>query len=260
MIQNDTYDVSDTRIVTLYWNNVDIRLVDSQRKVFEKFGFHIEQHNIHDMDHGVWMTDILDNTPDNNVVIIVDIDCIPLNAKAVEKAITSAHSGHIYGCAQSANHIDYNYVYAAPMFLALTGKTWRKVGRPTLLANKEFDVGGKLTLAAQNSGYTVDLVYPTDYAVPKWLLGNSHVYGLFTIYENDYLHLFESRNQHLIECFIDIASEIISEKQSIDYRKYIIRASSESHITYLKKYIDKKSIIGKIKRELNRFKKRRLKL
>ncbi|GKW17953.1 hypothetical protein PEC301937_39020 [Pectobacterium carotovorum subsp. carotovorum] len=260
MPSKDTYDISDTRIVTLYWNNVDIRLVDAQRKVFEKFGFHIEQHNIHDMDHGVWMTDILDNTPDNNVVIIVDIDCIPLNAKAVEKAITSAHSGHIYGCAQSANHIDYNYVYAAPMFLALTGRTWREVGRPTLLANKEFDVGGKLTLAAQNSGYSVDLVYPTDYAVPKWLLGNSHVYGLFTIYENDYLHLFESRNQHLIECFIDIASEIISEKQSIDYRKYIIRASSESHITYLKKYIDKKSIIGKIKRELNRFKKRRLKL
>ncbi|QDX99052.1 hypothetical protein EGD00_21395 [Pectobacterium carotovorum subsp. carotovorum] len=260
MPSKDTYDISDTRIVTLYWNNVDIRLVDAQRKVFEKFGFHIEQHNIHDMDHGVWMTDILDNTPDNNVVIIVDIDCIPLNAKAIEKAITSAHSGHIYGCAQSANHIDYNYVYAAPMFLALTGRTWREVGRPTLLANKEFDVGGKLTLAAQNSGYSVDLVYPTDYAVPKWLLGNSHVYGLFTIYENDYLHLFESRNQHLIECFIDIASEIISEKQSIDYRKYIIRASSESHITYLKKYIDKKSIIGKIKRELNRFKKRRLKL
>ena len=170
MPSKDTYDISDTRIVTLYWNNVDIRLVDAQRKVFEKFGFHIEQHNIHDMDHGVWMTDILDNTPDNNVVIIVDIDCIPLNAKAVEKAITSAHSGHIYGCAQSANHIDYNYVYAAPMFLALTGRTWREVGRPTLLANKEFDVGGNLTLAAQKPGYSLDLVYPTDYAFPKCLL------------------------------------------------------------------------------------------
>ncbi|MEQ9893617.1 hypothetical protein [Pectobacterium aroidearum] len=260
MIQKDANDVSNIRIVTLYWDNVDARLVDAQQKVFEKFGFHIEQHNIHGMDHGVWMTDILDNTPDNNVVIIVDIDCIPLNANAVEKAIASAHSGHIYGCAQSANHIDYNYVYAAPMFLALTGKTWRGVGRPTLLANTEFDVGGKLTQVAKNTGYQVDLVYPTICAVPKWLLGGNHIYGLFTIYNNDYLHLFESRNKFLIECFIDIANEILSKNTPIDYRKYILKASSESHAAFLKNHIDKKSIFGKIKREIRRFKKRRLKL
>ncbi|MDY4379657.1 hypothetical protein SOV92_17815 [Pectobacterium brasiliense] len=258
MDNKNIYDASDFRIVTLYWDNVDVRLVDAQRKVFEKFGFHIEQQNIHGMDHAVWMTDILDNTPDDSVAIIVDIDCIPLNKNAVEKAISSAHKGHIYGCAQSANHIDYNYVYAAPMFLALTGKTWRGVGRPTLLANTEFDVAGKLTQAAKNSGYSVELVYPTDYAVPKWLLGESHVYGLFTIYDNDYLHLFESRNKDLIECFVDIASEITLEKQRIDYRKYIIRASSESHVMFFKKQLEKKNIFGKIKRELKRFKKRRL--
>ncbi|MBA0197059.1 hypothetical protein H0249_11085 [Pectobacterium brasiliense] len=260
MIKKDINDVYNIKIVSLYWDNIDIRLVDSQRKVFEKFGFHIEQQNIHNMDHGVWMTDILDNTPENDVVIIVDIDCIPLNENAVKKAIVSARNGHIYGCAQSANHIDYNYIYAAPMFLALTGKTWRGVGRPTLLANTEFDVGGKLTLVAKNAGYSVDLVYPTDYAVPKWLLGDTHVYGLFTIYNNDYLHIFESRNKYLIECFIDIANEIISKEGFIDYRKYIIKASSESHKTFLKNYIDKKNIIGKIKRELKRFKKRRLRL
>ncbi|MFJ5409257.1 hypothetical protein [Pectobacterium punjabense] len=260
MIKKDINDVYNIKIVSLYWDNIDIRLVDSQRKVFEKFGFHIEQQNIHNMDHGVWMTDILDNTPENDVVIIVDIDCIPLNENAVKKAIVSARNGHIYGCAQSANHIDYNYIYAAPMFLALTGKTWRDVGRPTLLANTEFDVGGKLTLVAKNAGYSVDLVYPTDYAVPKWLLGDTHVYGLFTIYNNDYLHIFESRNKYLIECFIDIANEIISKEGFVDYRKYIIKASSESHKTFLKNYIDKKNIVGKIKRELKRFKKRRLRL
>ncbi|MBI0555610.1 hypothetical protein F6Q06_14090 [Pectobacterium parmentieri] len=258
MIRKDSNDVYDIKIVALYWDNIDIRPVDSQRKVFEKFGFHIEQQNIHDMDHGVWMTDILDNTPENDVVIIVDIDCIPLNANAVKKAIISARNGHIYGCAQSANHIDINYIYAAPMFLALTGKTWRGVGRPTLLANKEFDVGGKLTLVAKNAGYSVDLVYPTDYAVPKWLLGDSHVYGLFTIYNNDYLHLFESRNKFLIECFIDLSDEIIQIGDNIDSRKHVIKASIESHNTYLKNYLDKKSILGKIKREWSRFKKRRL--
>ncbi|WP_240347023.1 hypothetical protein [Pectobacterium brasiliense] len=95
MIKKDINDVYNIKIVSLYWDNIDIRLVDSQRKVFEKFGFHIEQQNIHNMDHGVWMTDILDNTPENDVVIIVDIDCIPLN-EMQSKKLLSVHVMVIY--------------------------------------------------------------------------------------------------------------------------------------------------------------------
>ncbi|PLY38518.1 MULTISPECIES: hypothetical protein [Pectobacterium] len=249
---------SNVRILSLYWNNVDPRLVNAQRQVFNKLGFHIEQQNRHNVDHAIWMMEIFDNALDDDVIIIVDIDCIPLNSAAVQKAIASARNGRIYGCTQSANHIDHHYIYVAPMFLALTGKTWRGIGCPSLIADTEFDVAGRITLAGKNANYPIDFVYPTISAVPKWLLGDSHVYGLFTIYNNDYLHLFESRNKFLIECFIDLSDEIIRAGGNIDYRKYVVKASEESHSTYLKNYLDKKNILKKIKREWSRFKKRRL--
>lgn len=256
MHDTNQFDATGIKIISLYWDNVDPRLVESQRKVFEYFGFNIDQHKLHKKDHGEWMEENLSAATDDEVVVIVDIDCIPLNRQAVENAIVAARQGHVFGCAQSANHIDHRYVYAAPMFLALTGKTWRHCGQPALRADDEFDAAGRLTVTAQQAGHTVDLIYPSEYSVPKWLLGDTHVYGLFTIYKNSYLHLFESRNKDLIECFVDIANDIVNKNGLVDYREYIIRASAESHNTYLQKYLTKKSIIGKITRELNRFKKR----
>ncbi|GKW04575.1 hypothetical protein EO763_21545 [Pectobacterium odoriferum] len=252
MNELNSFDNSNVRIFTLYWNNVDLQLVNAQREVFEKFGFKIEQHNYHGMDHGIWMEGIFNAAADEDVIIIVDIDCIPLNSNAVKKAIISARNGKVFGCAQSANHIDYHYIYAGPMFLSLTGKTWRDAGKPSLQADDEFDVGGRLTDAAQQAGHLPEFVYPSDVAVPKWLIGEKYICGLFTIYEHSYLHLFESRNKDLIDCFIEMSNDIISSEGEIDYRKYIIRASNESHDRYVSKYLSKKSIIGKISREFKR--------
>lgn len=256
MDELDSFDNSDVRIFTLYWKNVDLRLVNAQRKVFEKFGFNIEQHNYHGMDHGIWMEGIFNSAADEDVIIIVDIDCIPLNSSAVKQAIISARNGKVFGCAQAANHIDYHYVYAGPMFLSLTGKTWRNAGKPSLQADDEFDVGGRLSFSAQQAGHSLDLIYPSDVAVPKWLLGESHIFGPFTIYENSFLHLFESRNKDLVNCFVDISQDIVSQSIPLDYRKYIVRAAKESHERFAINYINKKSFIGKIGRELTRFQKR----
>lgn len=244
------------KIYSLYWNNVDPRLVDSQKQIFNAFGMDIKQQNLHGMDHGIWMNDTLTAASDNDVIIIVDIDCIPLHSRAIDRAIASAKQGNIFGCAQSANHINPDYVYAGPMFIAITGKTWRSIGQPSLVADTEFDVGGRLSFAAQQTGHSLDVVYPSDVAVPKWLLGESHIFGPFTIYENSFLHLFESRNKDLVNCFVDISQDIVNQNPSLDYRKYIIRAAKESHERFAIHYINKKSWIGKIRRELIRFQKR----
>lgn len=244
------------KIYSLYWNNVDQRLVDSQKQVFNALGMDINQQNLHGMDHGVWMKDILTAADDNDIIIIVDIDCIPLNSLAIDRAIESAQQGNIFGCAQSANHINPDYVYAGPMFMALTGKTWRSIGQPSLVADTEFDVGGRLSFVAQQAGRSLDVVYPSDVAVPKWLLGERYIFGPFTIYENSFLHLFESRNKDLVNCFVDISKDIVNEINPLDYRKYIVRAAKESHERFAIHYINKKSLIGKIGRELTRFQKR----
>lgn len=244
------------RIFSLYWDNVSSELVSAQARVFSALGFPIEQHNRHGADHGAWMEEILDSVADDEVGIIVDIDCIPLSVAAVERAITSARSGAVFGCAQSANHIDYRYVYAAPMFLAVTGKTWRSLGRPSLQADKEFDVGGRLTSVALQQAVPVELVYPSDVAVPKWRLGDRCVYGLFTVYEGNYLHLFESRNTELIDCFVGVSEGVIAGGDAVDYREYVLRASVESHDKHARKFFMKHSVSGKASREWRRLKKR----
>ncbi len=234
-------------IHSLYWDNVDFRLVEAQRNVFLKLGYPITQHHLHEKDHGLWIEEVLNGAGDQDVVVITDIDCIPLSSSAVKKAIDTALSGKIFGCAQSANHIDSSFVYAGPMFLALTGGTWRRLSAPSMRASAHFDVGGQLTHQALKAGVEVELVYPTEVGVPKWLLGDKGVFGAFTIYERSYLHLFESRNNSLIENFVDLANDICSG-QPADYKKYVIRASQDSHELYGAKILKEASLIKRLKK------------
>ncbi len=244
------------KIFSLYWNNVSPALVEAQKKAFNALGFTINQCNKHGVDHGVWIESVLNLAADEDVIVIVDIDCVPLTVDSILKSVSSARQGNVYGCAQSANHIDYRYIYAAPMFLALSGKTWRSLGRPSMQADSEFDVGGRLTHVALEHGVQVELVYPSDVAVPKWRLGDRCVYGLFTVYEGMYLHLFESRNTELIDCFVDLVNELAADCNSVDVHKYVLRASIESHEKHALKYFSKNSFSGKIRREWLRIKKR----
>lgn len=232
---------------SLYWDNVDPRLVAAQRNVFAKLGYPVTQHHLNGKDHGQWIEEVLNAAGDQEVVVITDIDCIPLTSAAMKKAIDSALSGQIFGCAQSANHLDSSFVYAGPMFLAMTGGTWKKLSAPSMKASAHFDVGGQLTHQALEAGIGVELVYPTEVGVPKWLLGDKGVFGAFTVYERNYLHLFESRNNSLIENFVDLANDICSG-QPVDYRKYVIRANQDSHELYGAKLLKETTFIKKFKK------------
>ncbi|WP_313516565.1 hypothetical protein [Pseudomonas sp.] len=244
------------RVLSLYWNNVSPDLVSAQSRVFNFFGYPIEQQNLHGVDHGAWMEKVLNSAADDEVVVIVDIDCIPLSAEAIGRAVRVAQDGAIFGCAQSANHIDHRFIYAAPMFLALTGRTWRLLDTPSLKANEQYDVAGRLSAVARQRGVLVELAYPTCAAVPRWLLGDTSTYGLFTIFEGQYLHLFESRNTALVHSFVDLANSLVAEGELFDYRPFVLRCSQESHEQYAKKYFLKHSFSGKLKREWARLKRR----
>lgn len=230
--------------------------MSAQSRVFNFFGYPIEQQNLHGADHGAWMEKMLNSAADDEVVIIVDIDCIPLSAEAIERAVRVAQNGAIFGCAQSANHIDHRFIYAAPMFLALTGRTWRLLDTPSLKAGEQYDVAGRLSAVARQRGVLVELVYPTCAAVPRWLLGDTSTYGLFTVFEGQYLHLFESRNTALVQSFVDLSDSLVAEGELFDYRSFVLRCSQESHEQYAKKYFLKHSFSGKLKREWARLKKR----
>lgn len=245
----------DFRVVSLYWNNVDPRLVAAQKLIFASLNIELDQQLRHGLEHGEWMQEQLNSTGDDHVLIIVDIDCAPLNTAVLDRAVLSARSGKVFGCAQAANHRDKNAIYAGPMFLALSGATWRRLGCPSLRADKSFDVGGRLTHAAQLHGVDVELLYPSEVAVPKWNLGQRGVFGLFTVYEGSVVHLFESRNKALLECFVEL-SDALSRARSTDYRKYVLQAVLESRTAYAREYLEKNSLWGKVCREARRLRKR----
>ncbi len=119
------------RIISLYWNNVDPRIVRAQADLFRHLGLAIEQHSRNRLNHGVFLDEIMRNLEQDISLLIVDIDCVPLNREIVERAFAFAEAGGIIGCAQVATHIDPMKIYAAPMFSAISQKTWEELGRPS---------------------------------------------------------------------------------------------------------------------------------
>ena len=94
------------RIVSMYWDNIDRRVVDAQRRVFEHFGFSIDQQERTGWGHGAFLDEYMAGLGEDDVVLLMDIDCFPLNREIVDKAFAAAREGRLFGCAQSSNHID----------------------------------------------------------------------------------------------------------------------------------------------------------
>lgn len=252
------------KFTSLYWKNVNHDLLKAQKDIFKFFGIDIDQ-QLHDqLDHGLWMNDQLRNLDDQDILVIVDIDCIPLNHDILKRAVAIAEEGGILGCAQVANHLETkDFIYAAPCFLAIKGRTYRELDSPNMCPTNSYDAGGYLTFIAQKKKVPVHLVYPTSTAVPKWVLSNNCVYGLFTIYEDSILHLFESRLLVLINTFLELKDNIIGNYNQFNHNEYIIKAFNEylrinclrAEKNAIKDY-KKTTILGKWKSLLKRLRSR----
>jgi hypothetical protein len=72
------------RIVALYWDNIDPRVVEAQRKVFEHFGLAIDQRERTGMNHGDFLDAYMAEIGEGDVALLMDIDCFPLNREIVD--------------------------------------------------------------------------------------------------------------------------------------------------------------------------------
>ena len=109
-------------IRSMYWTNIDAAIPALQKQVFQHLGFEIVQDEVTGVQHGDWMDKVLSELGEDDSVLFVDIDCIPLSRTPVVAAFKSAEAGQIYGSAQTANHMpDSQLIYAAPSFLGLAG-------------------------------------------------------------------------------------------------------------------------------------------
>ena len=147
-------------IVALYWDNIDRRVVEAQRAVFAHFQLLVDQRERTGVNHGDFLDAYMAEIGEEDVALLTDVDCFPLNRDIVDKAFAAAREGRIFGCAQATNHIDPDRLYVAPMFMAISRKTWDRLGRPSFKPDVENDVAQRLNDVARAAGVGIDMLMP----------------------------------------------------------------------------------------------------
>jgi hypothetical protein len=204
------------RIVALYWDNIDPGVVEAQRKVFAHFGLRIDQRERTGVNHGDFLDAYMAEIGADDIALLMDIDCFPLNREIVDRAFASARQGGIFGCAQSSSHVDPHRIFVAPMFMAISRRTWNQLGRPSFSPDTHNDVAQRLHDVAVAAGVEVEMLYPWAAIVPKWRLGDIALYGIGTFYRGGVFHLFESRWTPFSYILFDVADAVVNDRP-VDY-------------------------------------------
>ena len=206
----------DLRIVSFSWDNVSKIIRQGQRDVIQTLGHDVEQYVFDRRPHAVFLNDLFLNSGTNDVLLILDIDALPLNKEVIDEAYCFARKGGIFGAAQVSNHLDPSHVFVAPCFLALSVMTWVALGRPTFDSNSTNDVAQHLTRIAQDHSINIKFLYPEFSCIPKYAFNDRFPYGIGTFYQGGIFHLFESRRQSYNRLFKLVAASVINSSQ-IDY-------------------------------------------
>lgn len=207
-----------TRIVSFYQGNIPNSILRAQAAVFEKFGHKIEQ-VLTASDHGAAIDHYV-RSVQFDVLLIFDVDCIPLDAQVIPDAIEAvARHPCIYGIRQNANHLPGTPDYVAPAFVCFSRDTFKALGSPSFRSSLKGDVGSQLTYNALNPGLLRSLLQPsievrflnvTDAVVPKWFLSDRTPYGLGTNYEHKIFHAFSIGGEGLSRTlFLEKAAAIV---------------------------------------------------
>lgn len=198
-------------IITFYNEKINPIIVESQRKVFEHFGL-----TIHQIKPDVWRGHggSIDHFIQNHkkrwdYILLLDIDCIPLDKDIVPETIEwIMNNDGLFSVAQKASHIPNSIVYASPAYLGFSRKTYDLLGRPTFGCTDRSDCAGELTYISHEKDLEVKLLYPTEVEIPRWDLDGNIKFGTGTNYENRVYHYFESRKNRQ-QNFIDKCKTII---------------------------------------------------
>jgi GR25 family glycosyltransferase involved in LPS biosynthesis len=211
-----------TRIVTFYQGNIPRSVVSAQAAVFKKFGQHIEQVLTH-LDHGPAIDEYI-NRSTFDVLLIFDVDCIPLNDNVIPEAIEIVTKRPcLYGIRQNANHVPGSADYVAPAFVCFSRHTFQALGCPSFRAIRgKGDVGSQLTYRAMGGSLVqyllsrppieVRFIDVSEVVIPIWSLKDGTRYGTGTNYENKIFHAFGVGGGGLgMKLFLSKAAEIVGE-------------------------------------------------
>jgi hypothetical protein len=211
---------------TLYWPNINKDIVECHKKVTKHFGFDVNYHE-EMIDHGEWMTRILDKAK-SDVIVFLDIDCVPINGHGIWSWIESVRSRKTFvGVAQVSNHIPpAEHIYAAPAFFAIYKECWDKIKVPMVAGSDGKHVGDVCELfcyAAEEQKIPYNVLMPEVYYKPSkeglWKLADKGYYGIGTIFGGAVYHLYQSRYAENVELFKKHCDQLIS--YSLQYSDFI---------------------------------------
>lgn len=233
-------------IASYFMPNIHPKTVKLQQEVVKKFNPLNLQHIVirGQIPHGMFMdyvwslngqmvSTLKDQTIkkelDFDVVLFLDIDCIPVSQNAIEVYLTRALEGSLIGNAQRSGHIkNNNHLFTAPSALALSATNFDKIGRPSAIETTRGDVAEEYTYAAEANGVSVDFVPPVRYdrdvyrydwetdRRPYWTLENGLPnYALGTTYGNEvegdlFWHNFQIRVEGQQEHFWKKCEELLN--------------------------------------------------
>ncbi|MCZ2496972.1 hypothetical protein GN316_09400 [Xylophilus sp. Kf1] len=205
----------------LHWDNISALVLDKQRTVFAALGLPLRQDHVHKMRHGLWMNQRIAEAGHDDIVVFCDVDAFPMRRPAWEQAMRVASQGAIFGLAQFSNHRPTPEVYAGPMFMAFRKSVWSALGCPDMRSCSGYDAGEALSLEARRQGVALHLVKPTACVIPKYALGHEGIFGIGTFYgENDFFHLFESRDAAHEKILVAVADDV-SAHRPLDFANYL---------------------------------------
>ena len=205
---------SNRRIVSLYWANIDKRLVKTQADVFRHLGYEIEQTLETGLNHGVFLDRVMAGLDDDDIMLCVDIDCFPTNRAIVEHAFAQAQAGRLIGCSQVSVHIDPSRIFTAPMFLAISKRLWLSLGSPSFGTTPNGDIAQHVHDCAVQAGVDIEYLAPWACLIPKWSLAGQALYGVGTFYRGGIFHLFQSRTSPFTFAFYKVADDVINNRET----------------------------------------------
>lgn len=166
----------------------------------------------------------------HDVFVILDIDCIPLNHKAIPYLIEKAATDRLVGTANSwvvnnpegegkgglGVRIDniplenYGHVYVAPFAMAISSRL-HKIINTSFAANDKGDVAEHITKKAEELGIPIDYIWPTDHSKEfYWPLKPGMTTGSQATYEGLFWHLLAARSTKRQKIFVEKCKEILN--------------------------------------------------
>lgn len=199
--------------ITFYNKIINPKIVELQKKVFEKIGEEINQIYIENwISHGKAIDDFLnDKNDENEVITLFDIDSIPLDKDILEISKSWAENNiGIYSVAQKTIKLKNPIIYAAPSFMVFSIKTYNYLGRPSFETNERSDCGAEMTHIAREKGVEIRLLYPSSVETPHTNLDGYIQFGYGTTYGNCIYHAFESRFKRRDNYFINKCNSFLN--------------------------------------------------